>query len=317
MKKVSIIITAYNCEKTIEKAINSCLHQTLDNIEIIIVDDGSNDSTSIIANNYSNTFSNVYYYHKENGGVFSARNYGLSKVNGEYFIFLDSDDYFDKDTAKQMYEKGKENNSDLVYSNFYYTYPNKEKMVIEPIYKDVKSMMINMYSTLWNKLFKTETIKKIGVNFIDCTRYEDTSFLYKTAPFISRIDKIDSGCLHYVQNNDSLVHRYDLKVLQIVKVLNDLYYFYKQNEIFNQYYSELEYITIRYTLGQPYKYCCRIKNKKDRDYALEMLWNHLNKSFPNWRENIYLKKNKSFKNIYFRLCSTFLRKLFAFIIRVY
>ena len=95
MKKISVIIPVYNVEKYLKDCIDSILMQSMQNYEIILVDDGSTDRSGIICDEYENKRENIFAYHKENGGPSDARNYGIEKANGEYIIFVDSDDYYD------------------------------------------------------------------------------------------------------------------------------------------------------------------------------------------------------------------------------
>lgn len=95
MKKISVIIPVYNVEKYLKDCIDSILMQSMQNYEIILVNDGSTDRSGMICDEYANKHKNIFAYHKENGGPSDARNYGIEKANGEYIIFADSDDYYD------------------------------------------------------------------------------------------------------------------------------------------------------------------------------------------------------------------------------
>lgn len=95
MKKISIIIPVYNVEKYLKDCIDSILMQSMQDYEIILVDDGSTDRSGAICDEYASKKENIFAYHKENGGPSDARNLGISKANGEYIVFVDSDDYFD------------------------------------------------------------------------------------------------------------------------------------------------------------------------------------------------------------------------------
>ena len=97
-KLVSIIIPAYNCEKYISKCINSVVNQTYKNIEIIIIDDGSKDNSSVLCDEYAKEYNFITVIHKENGGLSDARNYGLKNAKGKYIFFIDSDDFIDDNT---------------------------------------------------------------------------------------------------------------------------------------------------------------------------------------------------------------------------
>lgn len=93
--KVSIIVPVYNCETTISRCVNSVLNQTYNNIELILINDGSKDSSDYICKNFLKRHSNIIYYHQENAGAAAARNIGITHATGKYIMFLDADDYLD------------------------------------------------------------------------------------------------------------------------------------------------------------------------------------------------------------------------------
>lgn len=103
MPLISVIVPAYGVEKYIEKCLDSIINQTYRNIEIILIDDGSKDSSGEICDNYAKLDSRIKVYHKENGGLSDARNYGIERATGEYLTFIDSDDYVDLDYIEFMY----------------------------------------------------------------------------------------------------------------------------------------------------------------------------------------------------------------------
>ena len=100
MSKVSVIIPVYNAEKYLHKCVDSVLNQTLDDIEIILVDDGSTDKSPSICDDFEIKFDSIRVIHKENGGLSSARNFGMDKANGEFIGFVDSDDYIAPECMK-------------------------------------------------------------------------------------------------------------------------------------------------------------------------------------------------------------------------
>ena len=101
---VSIIVPVFNAEKYLSECVNSLIEQTYDNIEILLIDDGSNDDSLAICKSFENKDKRIKVFSKENGGVSSARNFALQKLTGEYFACVDSDDYVTKDYVKKMYE---------------------------------------------------------------------------------------------------------------------------------------------------------------------------------------------------------------------
>ena len=119
MPKISIIVPVYNVEKYIDKCLKSLVHQTLQDIEIIIVNDGTQDKSEEIIEKYVRGNQNkIKYYEKSNGGLSSARNYGLEYATGEYIAFLDSDDYVESNMYEEMYNLAKKENADMVECDF-------------------------------------------------------------------------------------------------------------------------------------------------------------------------------------------------------
>ena len=116
MPKVSVIVPVYNVEQYLSRCLTSLINQTLEDIEIIVVNDGSTDGSERIIKEYKRNNSKIIAVNKENGGLSSARNFGLYYATGEYVAFLDSDDYVDRNIYKKMYEKAKATNSDYVES---------------------------------------------------------------------------------------------------------------------------------------------------------------------------------------------------------
>ena len=128
--KVSIIVPVYNVEKYIDKCLDSLVNQTLKDIQIIIVNDGSKDDSIKIIKEYQEKYGNkIKYLEKENGGLSDARNYGIPYAEGEYIAFLDSDDYIEKNAYEEMYNIAKKEEADMVECDFYWEYPNKRKEI--------------------------------------------------------------------------------------------------------------------------------------------------------------------------------------------
>ena len=117
MTAVSIIIPVYNVEKYLEKCLDSALSQSLKDIEIVLVNDGSKDSSPQICEKYANNDTRIKLIHQENAGLSAARNTGLANSSGEYILFLDSDDYICSDACEKLYEAAKELDCDIVAAN--------------------------------------------------------------------------------------------------------------------------------------------------------------------------------------------------------
>ena len=112
--KVSIVAAVYNLEKYLPRCLDALVNQTLQEIEILCVDDGSTDSAPQIIDEYAKKYpEKVKAFHKENGGEFTTRNYGLERATGEYVTFVDTDDWVESDWAEKLYNAAKENDADL------------------------------------------------------------------------------------------------------------------------------------------------------------------------------------------------------------
>ncbi len=112
--RVSIIVAIYNAERTLRRCVDSLITQTLHDIEIILVDDGSSDTSASICDHYAQVDSRIRVFHKKNEGVSKTKQLGLDNARGEYIIFLDSDDYVDKTIYQKLLEKAREDNADIV-----------------------------------------------------------------------------------------------------------------------------------------------------------------------------------------------------------
>lgn len=117
--KLSIVAAVYNLEQYLPRCLDSLVNQTLQEIEILCVDDGSTDSAPTIIEEYGKKYPDkIKVFHKDNGGEFTTRNYGLERASGEYVTFVDTDDYVEPDWAEKLYKAAKENNADIAVCAF-------------------------------------------------------------------------------------------------------------------------------------------------------------------------------------------------------
>lgn len=315
MPKVSIIVPVYNTEKYLEKCLNSLVKQSLDDTEIIIVNDGSIDNSEIIVNKFKQDYPNkIVYLKKENGGLSDARNYGLAYANSEYVGFVDSDDYVELNMFEKLYTLAKEKNADLVECNFIWEYPNKTKIDYGFNYLNKKDFFLFGRVMVCNKLFKTSIIKNNNIVFPKSLNYEDIEFFYKLIPYINNYCLIDDIFYHYMQRENSIINNQNEKTADIFIILNNIVNFYESNNLFDIYKTELEYLFIRFLLGSSFLRMVKIKDKKLRKELLNKSINNLYSIFPNWKKNKLLKiKNK--KNIYYKTVNKFTFKIYSFIFK--
>lgn len=312
MVKVSIIVPAYNVEKYIEKCLETLVNQTLKEIEIIIVNDGSNDNTKQIAKEYAQNYpEKIKYVEKENGGVSDARNYGIKIATGEYISFLDPDDYAELNLYEKMYNKAIEENSDLVDCNFYWEYPKRLKLDEEKTYTNKQEMLVYTRVMPWNKLIKRSIIEENEINFPIGLRYEDVEFTYKLVPYCNNVSFVKEPLIHYVQRKSSASYKFNEVTKDIFTVLDNVLEYYKTKNLYNEYEQELEYTYTRYLLCSSLGRIVKIRDKKMRQELIFKTWKNLNEKFPNWKKNKLLNKNKSIKNFYMRTVNRVTYKIYC------
>ena len=317
MSKVSVIVPFYNVEKYIEKCLNSLVNQTLEEIEIILVNDGSKDNSEKIVKQFQEKYPNkIKYYEKANGGLGDARNFGINYANGEYIAFLDSDDYVESVMYKEMYEKAKQEDADMVECDFLWEYPDKKKEDVGFTYLNKKEMLQKARVVAWNKLIKTEIYKNHPeARFSVGLRYEDVEGFYKILPYINKVAYVRKCFIHYVQRHGSISNTQNKRNEEIFTVLENVISYYKRNNIYDEFKDELEYIYARYLLCSSFLRIVKIKDKNIKKELLKKTWKNLNTKFPNWRENKILKENKNMKNLYIKSVNKFTFNIYSHILK--
>ena len=230
MIKVSVIVPVYNVEDYLAKCLDSLVHQTLKDIEIIVVNDGSPDNSQKIIDKYQKKYSTkIKSFSKPNGGLSSARNYGLKYAKGKYISFVDSDDWLTKDALEKMYNKAVENDSDIVICDMANAYNNGTLINLNCT---KYNSIYEVTPSVCNKLFNKNIIANI--KFLEGIWYEDLNFTTKLLlkkPKITTISEPLYNCnVHFgsiTNNNESL------KNLDIIIVIDDLIKYSKENNCYD------------------------------------------------------------------------------------
>lgn len=308
MVKVSVIVPVYNVEKYLRKCLDSLVKQTLKEIEIIIVNDGTKDNSQTIIDEYVKKFpDNIKSFIKENGGLSDARNYGLKHATGEYVGFVDSDDYIENDMFEKMYNKAKSNDFDIVVCDLNYIYENENKYCSSNIKFDlinsnqIQNKMIYIYPAAWNKIYRKNIIDKF--EFKKGIWYEDVEFMYRILPYINSIGIVKEPLYQYVQREGAITSTFNDKIFDYIDIWNGIIEFYKKNKIYDKYISEIEYCYVRYLFATMIKGLIKTHNKDKLIKGINLSIKNVKSNFPSYKKNKYLKK-KSFKNIYLKLFDT-------------
>lgn len=216
---ISVIIPVYNIENYVEKCILSVLAQTYENIEIIIVNDGSTDSSPVICQKYADSDSRIVLINKENGGLSDARNKGLEVAKGEYLTFIDGDDFVSKDFINTLYRELVDNDADISMTNYLKVYSNNQAMLGNSLWNDEKLIIFTgldginylleykAYVNLivsWNKLYKRELFD--GIWFPYGKINEDSFVIYKLFYRTQKIAYVNEPLYYYVRREGSIIH---------------------------------------------------------------------------------------------------------------
>ena len=309
MIKVSVIVPVYNMEKYLERCLDSLVSQTLEEIEIITVDDGSTDSSPEILKKYAKKHSKIRCVRKENGGLSDARNYGFQYTCGEYVGYVDSDDFIDPDMYEVMYRKAEEGGADVVECNLHHTFSGYEDTEIMAKYYEPKELLCYGRHIVWNKIYRRSWLKATNVQFPFGLIYEDVSFFAKIVPHITSYAYVDIAPIHYVQRKASLNNAGSEKTMQIFGILKGVIDHYKEQGYYGEYETELEYMYARILLCSSFMRMCRIPDRTLRKKALESNYRELSNAFPGWRKNTVLKNDKGRHALFMRVQSPFIYRL--------
>ena len=243
MNLISVIVPVYNVENYLRKCLDSIINQTYKDLEIIVVDDGSTDSSGKICDEYAEHDSRIKVIHKPNGGLSDARNAGLSVCVGEYISFVDSDDYIEKNMYEIMIRSAIKEDSDMVVCRQFLVindrvYPAYKGKNIVYNYEDKTDMIRCMLNTsgLVSVCFKLYKRKIFSVaHFVKGKNYEDAFFITDSVKNAGKMTVIPTCLYYYRMRNDSITHK-----KQWSKHIWDPIESYKYNlKIVKQFYPEV------------------------------------------------------------------------------
>jgi len=221
--KISIIIPVYNVEPYIRRCLDSVIHQTYTNLEILCINDGSTDLSGKICEEYAARDKRIKVFHKKNGGLPSARNEGIKNITGKYVGFVDSDDWIEPEMYEILYKLVKSKNVLVSAVNFFtatdtYSTPRKNTRIIPERRLSQEDMLLYIYRldlyngfhvTVWNKLFSAELFSCGKLNFDETLTAAGEDVLFTAQAFMTKNCTgaySDKALYHYYQRDTSLVH---------------------------------------------------------------------------------------------------------------
>lgn len=303
MNKVSVIIPVYNVEKYVNRCVESIIAQTYKDIEIILVDDGSKDNSGKMCDELSKKDDRIKAFHKENGGLGSARNYGFERSSGKFILFLDSDDFVERNTIEKLI---KFSDYDIVCCGFDRVDEETKKVYSrEMINMPFEELEINdnticeaafLSPSGWGKLFKRELIENIRFSE-NKKSVEDTLFYIEVIPKTKKIKYVKEVLWHYMVRSNSLImslteEKADLFENNLLQIKEKYMKSNYNEKIFN-------FLTLQVFIHNCISIPSRLYNNKDVDIKnrLKHIKKYMNHNFPGWT---YLKidiKGRTIKKI--------------------
>lgn len=227
---ISVIVPVYNVEKYLDACINSIISQAYKDLEIILIDDGSTDSSGKICDQYAKKDSRIQVIHKKNNGVSSARNMGIDIAKGEYIAFVDSDDYIDIHMYETLNEMAVKTGADIVECDFMYRKCEKKVQgeaytfsgleVLKKLYSDNTEHGILSVSPC-NKIFKRDVVSDIRFK-VGCSIAEDRDFILRVLFYTKKIVKYNIPLYYYVPSEGSA-----MRGERILKKITDNFWIHK------------------------------------------------------------------------------------------
>ena len=242
---ISVIVPIYNVEKYLDRCIKSIINQSYNNLEIILVDDGSPDRCGEMCDEWAKIDKRIIVVHKENGGLSDARNAGIDIAKGNYLSFIDSDDYVHKDFIKVLYELCIKYNSDISMCGAFETSKDEncnfnlqQGNECVKYSKTILERKDNIYCVAWNKLYKKEVFKYI--RYPKGKLHEDVAVINKILYYSNKIAITDLRLYFYYSNPDSIMRSsFSIKRLDILDVIYDSYLFFLEKNEMQYAYSAL------------------------------------------------------------------------------
>ena len=295
---VSVIIPVYNSEKYIKRTIESLLNQTIKQIEIICINDGSTDSSLQILKELQKQDQRIKIIDKKNEGIWKARMNGIEKSTGEYITFVDSDDYVEKDFIEKLYKNIQDNKADISICGFKRMDEKSGKVLSQEMKFEQNRVIdknlnleevISVNTALWNKLYKASIIKEIKDLKNPPRILEDMMFLALLYLNVKKISFVDEYLYNYLVRESSAMNTLKENEIDVIQEsmieIKQEYINSKKEQKYIEILSSMAFVHFGISL------MLRVSTDKSKNFKNELRKNKefLNNNFPSWKTTKYLK----------------------------
>lgn len=329
-KKISIIVPVYNGEKTVVSSLQTLINQSIDNYEIIVVNDGSTDNTKEIIDNLRKEHPDlIKVKHTNNQGAAMARNVALEMAEGEYIGFFDSDDFVAFDMYEKLYNEAKNKNADISVCGYYLvsnenirSFQNGNMEYYDKSIYESPDIFVYGVPYLWNKIFKKEIIDKNNIKFNNFRIFEDLEFTYKMYFLANKIVKVDEPLYYYMRTGlDTLTSKFTDRFFDIMPSISSLISYCKEHNIYEQFQDYLLFVCLNHMylrMNVP----VNLHDVKLKFKYIDDCFDYLDHNFPNWKcHNYYFENKNKNKNHYISKTwwksRTFFLKYRSFLVKKY
>lgn len=282
--EVSVIVAAYNIEKYIKKCLLSILEQSMKDIEIIVVNDGSTDNTLNVIEEIIQKEKRIKLINQKNCGLIEARKTGLKYATGEYILFVDGDDWLEEDCLEKLYKEAKKDSYDIVMYNAFWVNKDKKKLMSTFDNKinstdDLLSCLFlgKIMPTMWAKLIKRSFICENNIQFPkDISYAEDLATVASLFMNKPKVSFIEDSLYNYYQREDSITKKNDNRILEVDEAITFIENQLKSSFLYDKYKKEFEYMVYihlffyRFISSDRYEEIHRevLKKFKDRNISI-------------------------------------------------
>ena len=293
---LSIVIPVYNVEQYLEKCVNSIINQTYKNLEIILVDDGATDSSGKMCDELAKSDNRIKVYHKKNGGLSDARNYGVERATGKYIGFVDSDDYIDEEMYEKLYEAIKKEDVDVAECNLKIIYSDRIELFTEKDYYKVCSKkeyleeylkIENIFGSACVRLIKSDVAKKI--KFPVGKIYEDTYYAYDLIEKVDRYVIMNDPYYNYLMRENSITNaKFNPRIFDLIEIVDKFH-----ATVYKDYFSLKEAADCR----KMYAYfsvlnSILLEEKFKNNSYYQLVMNYFEENYKELLKNKYINRNR-------------------------
>lgn len=292
MKKVTLIVPVYNSEKYIARCLDSILNQSYENFEIMVVNDGSKDKSQEVIDEYKQKYPDkIISIEQENKGVAKTRNESIKRANGDYIMFVDNDDYLDKDYIQTFVDVVEDGEYDVVLGG--YRRPNEDGKILKTMKLEDSEWSKFMIMAPWAKIYRKQYLIENNIEFLSVNLGEDIYFNLKAMLISKKIKIIDYVGYNWFFNTKSVSNttQKNITQLQVYELLNSCYDMVKNEGLLEENYDIIKTHFTRYIVWLISFSTKKLKYKVISE-EYDKLFNWLEEKFPDYKKNKMISYTK-------------------------